>query len=146
MLQRYIFYSEMPPGHKKVLGCAQSDAGGHILRGKRARGGEIRPPGHKKVLWCAHSGVGGHISGGKRARRGEIRPPGHKKVLRCAHSGVGGHITRVKRARRREMQPPGHKKRPGGKCSRSFGYLFGGKITPTQLLRLVLETCRSIRG
>ena len=33
-----------PPGHKKVLGCAHSGVGGHIFRGKRARGGEIRPP------------------------------------------------------------------------------------------------------
>ena len=120
----------MPPGHKKVLGCAQSGVGGHIFRGKRARGGKIWPSGHKKVLRCAHSGVGGHISRIKRARGGKIRPPGHKKVLWCAHSGVGGHILGVKRARGGEMQPPGHKKRPGAKCSRSFGYLLGGRLLP----------------
>jgi len=56
-----------------------------------------------------------------------MQPPGHKKVLRCAHSGVDGHISGGKRARGGEMQPPGHKKKTWGKCSRSFGYLFGGE-------------------
>lgn len=40
----------MPPGHKKVLGCAHSGVGGHISRVKRAHGGEILPLGTKKDL------------------------------------------------------------------------------------------------
>ena len=90
MLQRYIFYSEMPPGHKKVLRCAHSGVGGHISGGKRARRGEIQPPEHKKVLGCAHSGVGGHIFRGKRARRGEMQPPGHKKRPGASAPGLLG--------------------------------------------------------